>query len=125
MLTTLRVLGLPLAVWGARERGTPTSTADISRRLRVAAEVLGPTYIKLGQIISSGEGLFPDRSCSSSASVATRLPAETFDVVRRVVEEDLLQPLESVFRSFDRTPLAAASIAQVHAATLSTAKRSS
>ena len=59
MLTTLRALGLPLAVWGARERGKETSTADISRRLRIAAERLGPTYIKLGQIISSGEGIFP------------------------------------------------------------------
>ena len=48
------------------------------------------------------------------------MPAEPFDDVRRIVEEDLGAPLEDVFESFDRTPLAAASIAQVHAATLRT-----
>ena len=120
MLTTLRHLGIPLAVWAVRERGKEISTAAISRRLRVAAERLGPTYIKLGQIISSGEGLFPEPLVAEFRKCRDRVPAEPFDVVRRVVEEDLLQPLESVFRSFDRTPLAAASIAQVHAATLST-----
>ncbi|MEY2449604.1 MAG: ubiquinone biosynthesis protein [Acidimicrobiaceae bacterium] len=119
MLTTLRALGLPLAVWGARERGKETSTADISRRLRIAAERLGPTYIKLGQIISSGEGIFPEPLVVEFRKCRDRVPPETFDVVRRVIEEDLHQPLESVFRSFERTPLAAASIAQVHAATLS------
>src|SRR5690349_17684037 len=54
MLVTLRDLGLPLAVWAVRERGTEASVAGLSRRLRIAAERLGPTYIKLGQIISSG-----------------------------------------------------------------------
>jgi ubiquinone biosynthesis protein len=120
MLTTLRNLGLPLAVWALKERGRETSTADISRRLRVAAERLGPTYIKLGQIISSGEGIFPEPLVAEFRLCRDRVRAESFDTVRRVVEEDLLQPLESVFRSFDRVPLAAASIAQVHAATLST-----
>ena len=51
MLTTLRALGLPLAVWALRERKTDQSIPKISRRLRIAAERLGPTYIKLGQII--------------------------------------------------------------------------
>jgi ubiquinone biosynthesis protein len=120
MLTTLRALGLPLAIWALRERGTETSTAAISRRLRVAAERLGPTYIKLGQIISSGEGIFPEPLVVEFRKCRDRVPPEPFDVVRRVVEEDLLRPLDSVFRSFDHEPLAAASIAQVHAATLST-----
>jgi ubiquinone biosynthesis protein len=119
LFTTLRHLGVPLAVWAVRERGKPTSTAAISRRLRIAAEHLGPTYIKLGQIISSGEGLFPEDLVREFRKCRDQVPPEPFDVVRRVVEEDLLQPLESVFKSFDRQPLAAASIAQVHAATLS------
>ena len=120
MVTTLRALGLPLAVWGLRERGTATSTADISRRLRIAAERLGPTYIKLGQIISSGEGIFPEPLVFEFRKCRDRVRPEPFDVVRRVVEEDFLRPLESVFHTFDREPLAAASIAQVHVATLST-----
>jgi ubiquinone biosynthesis protein len=120
MFTTLRHLGLPLAIWGARERGTPQSTAAISRRLRIAAEHLGPTYIKLGQIISSGEGIFPEDLVAEFRKCRDQVRPESFDVVRRVVEEDFFRPLESVFRSFDRVPLAAASIAQVHAATLGT-----
>ena len=70
------------------------SRADISRRLRIAAERLGPTYIKLGQIISSGEGLFPEPLVVEFRKCRDQVPAETFDVVRRVVEEDLRQPLE-------------------------------
>ncbi len=118
MLVTLRDLGLPVAVWAVRERGTETSVAGISRRLRIAAERLGPTYIKLGQIISSGEGIFPEPLVAEFRKCRDQVPPEPFGVVRRVIEEDLLQPLDAVFRTIDREPLAAASIAQVHAATL-------
>jgi len=120
LLVTLRDLGVPVLVWAVRERGTESSVAGLSRRLRIAAERLGPTYIKLGQIISSGEGLFPEPLVAEFRKCRDQVPPEPFDVVRRVVEEDLLQPLDAVFRTFEREPLAAASIAQVHAATLST-----
>ncbi len=58
----MRRLGTAIAMWAWRGRGKDraVSRADLSRRLRIAAEHLGPTYIKLGQIISSGEGLFPE-----------------------------------------------------------------
>jgi ubiquinone biosynthesis protein len=118
MLVTLRDLGAPIAVWAVRERGTEASVPGISRRLRIAAERLGPTYIKLGQIISSGEGIFPEPLVAEFRKCRDQVPPEPFDVVRRVIEEDLLQPLDAVFRTIDREPLAAASIAQVHAATL-------
>ena len=52
-----------------------------------------------------------------------RVPAESFDTVRQVVEDELGRSLEQVFTSFDRVPLAAASIAQVHAATLRTGEQ--
>lgn len=99
------------------------SRSDISARLRRAAEHLGPTYIKLGQIISSGEGLFPPELVKEFKQCRDQVPAESFEDVRKVVEEDLGVPLEYVFSSFDRSPLAAASIAQVHAATLRTGER--
>jgi ubiquinone biosynthesis protein len=89
----------------------------------VAAERLGPTYIKLGQIISSGEGIFPAELVGEFKLCRDRVPAEPFRVVREVVEADLGRPLEDVFRWVDRTPLAAASIAQVHAATLRTGEQ--
>ncbi|MET0577343.1 MAG: AarF/UbiB family protein, partial [Ilumatobacteraceae bacterium] len=106
-----------------RKRGRAAGsqgTADLSLRLRVAAEGLGPTFIKLGQIISSGEGLFPDELVEEFKRCRDQVPAETFEDVRRTVETDLGQPLEAVFERFDRLPLAAASIAQVHAARLRT-----
>ena len=120
LLRVLRHLGLALGLWAARERprGGERSRLGISRRLRVAAERLGPTYIKLGQIISSGEGIFPAELVDEFKKCRDRVPAEPFDVVRRVVEEDLGARLEDVFASFDRSPIAAASIAQVHGAVL-------
>ena len=114
-------LGAGLARWAVTDHRDPDrSVAGLSLRLRIAAEALGPTYIKLGQIISSGEGIFPDELVDEFKRCRDRVRAEPFDHVRRVVEEDLGRPLEAVFASFDREPLAAASIAQVHAATLHT-----
>lgn len=113
-------LGGALAGWviGERRRGGSASRAGLSRRLRRTAERLGPTYIKLGQIISSGEGLFPTELVEEFKACRDQVPAESFDVVRRAVEEDLGRPLEEVFEHFEHTPIAAASIAQVHAARL-------
>ncbi len=122
LVTVTRRLGTAVALWALRERraGDSVSRAGISRRLRVAAEHLGPTYIKLAQIIGSGEGVFPAELVGEFKLCRDRVPAEPFRLVREVIESDLGRPLEAVFRWVDRTPLAAASIAQVHAATLRT-----
>ncbi len=113
-------LGGAIALWyvTGRRKGGSESTADVSRRLREAAEVLGPTYIKLGQIISSGQGIFPKELVDEFIKCRDQVPAESFDTVRSVVESDLGRTLEDVFSEFDREPLAAASIAQVHRAVL-------
>ncbi len=118
-------LGRAVGGWALFERrkGEHVSRAGISRRLRVAATDLGSAYIKLGQIISAGEGLFPEELVSEFKLCRDRVPAESFDRVRAVVEQDLRCPLEEVFAEFERVPLAAASIAQVHAATLHTGER--
>src|SRR5262249_29036375 len=83
-----------------------------------AFERLGPSYIKLGQIVSSGQGLLPPELVAEFRMCRDRVPPEPFDVVRRVVEEDLARPLDAVFARFEREPLASASIAQVHVAEL-------
>src|SRR5262245_36467428 len=125
MVTVTRRLGSALALWALRERraGDSASRAGISRRLRIAAERLGPTYIKRGRITSSGDGIFPAELVGEFKLCRDRVPAEPFRLVREVIEADLGRPLEAVFRWVDRTPLAAASVAQVHAATLRTGER--
>ncbi len=130
VLTTGIQLGTALGLWRllerrrARREGRPElSRAGVSRRLRVAFQRLGPTYIKLGQIISSGEGLFPAELVGEFRLLRDRVPPEGWDGIRRVVEEELGGTIEATFSSFEQAPLAAASIAQVHAATLRTGER--
>ncbi len=117
-----------LGPWALRKRrklyATPeASRAEVSRRLRIAAERLGPTYIKLGQIIASGEGLFPPELVSEFKLCRDQVTPESWEDVKATVEADLGASIDSVFSSFDTRPLASASIAQVHAATLRTGER--
>jgi len=122
LATVVRHLGWGVGRWhlGARRAGGATSRADLSRRLRLAAEALGPTYIKLAQIISSGEGLFPPELVAETKKCRDQVPPEPWAQIREVVEADLGAPIERLFSRFDAEPLAAASIAQVHLATLHT-----
>ena len=115
-----RVLGPALAAWYLTDRrhSRELSRRGLSRRLRIAFERLGPTYIKLGQILSAGEGVFPEELVGEFRLCRDQVPAESFETVRRTVEADLERPLEAVFSSFEEVPIAAASIAQVHAARL-------
>ena len=114
------LLGGALSGWALaeRRRGGADSRAGLSRRLRRAFERLGPAYIKLGQIVSSGQGFFPPELVAEFKLCRDQVPPEPFASVRQVVEEDLGAPIDSVFASFDEQCLAAASIAQVHAARL-------
>ncbi|HEX3541883.1 MAG TPA: AarF/UbiB family protein [Acidimicrobiales bacterium] len=129
-LQVVVVLGWALGGWycydrwrGRRLHRPEVSQAGFSRRLRKAFERLGPTYIKLGQILSSGQGLFPEPLVDEFKLLRDQVPAESFETVRTIVEEDLGQPLDAVFKEFATEPLAAASIAQVHAATLRTGEQ--
>ena len=123
MFVVVGRIGWAVGSWWVRKRvgrfkTTEASRADLSMRLRGAIEALGATYIKLAQIISSGEGLFPAELVDEFKKCRDQVPAEDFDVVKRTIERDLGRPIEEVFQSIERTELAAASIAQVHRATL-------
>ena len=115
-------LGSAIAPWWWRRRrgrfaDASESRADLSRRLRVAIEHLGATYIKLAQIISSGEGLFPAELVNEFAKCRDRVPPEPWHRVRAVLADEL-GDLSRIFAELEESPLAAASIAQVHRARL-------
>src|SRR4051794_14019505 len=81
-------------------------------------ERLGPTFIKLGQLLSTRADLLPAAYIESLSRLQDALEPFPSDVVRTTVEEELGVRLSRAFDDFDETPLAAASLGQVHAATL-------
>ncbi|MGH8979898.1 MAG: AarF/UbiB family protein, partial [Acidimicrobiales bacterium] len=116
-LATVRVASsiVPaIARWYLLDRrgGRRRSRAGLARRLRRAFERLGPTYIKLGQILSAGEGVFPDELVAEFRLCRDQVPAEPFATVRATVEAELGHPLAHIFSAFEEVPIAAASIAQ-------------
>lgn len=87
-------------------------------KLRNIVEDLGPTFVKLGQIMSMRQDMLPAAYCRELSKLRTEVSPMPFDEVRQVIEEEYDTRLERVFASFDRQPLGAASIAQAHAAIL-------
>jgi len=85
-----------------------------AERIRMAFEELGPTYIKLGQILSTRPDLVPPDLIAELAKLQDDVPPFPFHKARRILEAELGRPLEKIFTSFDETPLASASIGQVH-----------
>lgn len=87
-------------------------------RLRRILEELGPTFIKLGQVMSTRPDLFPEDVICELEKLQSHVPQFPYHQVKAIIEEELDQPLEQIFKYFDEVPLAAASIGQVHRATL-------
>jgi predicted unusual protein kinase regulating ubiquinone biosynthesis (AarF/ABC1/UbiB family) len=88
--------------------------------LRKTFERLGTTYIKLGQFIASSPSLFPDEYVNEFQHCLDNTPALPFSTIKDVLKSELKQPLHTLFSDISPTPLASASIAQVHAAKLIT-----
>jgi ubiquinone biosynthesis protein len=95
-------------------------SAGITRgeRLRLALEELGPIFVKFGQAVSTRRDLIPVDIADELAKLQDRVPPFGTDIAVASIERAFQRPLADMFLSFEDTPLAAASIAQVHAARL-------
>lgn len=86
--------------------------------IRIALEQLGPVFVKFGQILSTRRDLLPDDIANELEKLQDRVPPFPGEIAKAILEKEYKKPVEQVFSTFDMTPLASASIAQVHAATL-------
>ncbi|MGD8352017.1 MAG: AarF/UbiB family protein, partial [Nitrospirota bacterium] len=90
----------------------------LPERLRLAFEELGPTFIKFAQILSSRPDLITEEYAEEFRKLLDEVPPFPATAAREIISEELGLSLESIFSDFDETPVAAASIAQVHDAVL-------
>jgi ubiquinone biosynthesis protein len=108
-------IGLQMISRKRRERLERLTRAE---RVRMALEELGPTYIKLGQVLSTRPDLVSVEFVTEFAKLQDEVPAVDFNAIRQTIETELGRPLEILFADFEHEPLASASIGQVHRARL-------
>ncbi|MBI3945749.1 MAG: AarF/ABC1/UbiB kinase family protein [Armatimonadetes bacterium] len=97
---------------------SPAGATDFPPKLRAAIEELGPTYIKLGQVLSVRPDVVPPRYLAELARLQDAAPPVPFEKVRGVVEQEQGRPIGEAYRFFSRVPIAAASLGQAHEAIL-------
>ncbi len=100
----------------------PLIKKDIRNRpfqeqLRIRLEMLGPTYVKLGQIMAIREDILPDFITEELENLLDRLQEVPFDTIKAIIEDSLLRPVEEMFADINPHPIGSASIGQTHLAT--------
>jgi ubiquinone biosynthesis protein len=87
-------------------------------QIRLALEDLGPVFVKLGQMLSTRRDMLDEEIANELAKLQDNVPPFSPQLARQIIEKELEQSIDDIFREFDDTPLASASIAQVHSAVL-------
>ncbi len=108
-------IGLQMISRKRREQVEKLSRAE---RVRMVMEELGPTFIKLGQILSTRPDLIPVEFIQELSKLQDNVPPFPYTEARQIIESEIGRPIEDIFQHFENTPLAAASIGQVHRAQL-------
>lgn len=98
--------------------GQFTETMSLYERIRVVIEQLGPTFVKMAQVASLRTDVFPEALIQQLSRLHDDVPAMPNETVRHVIESEFQKPMEALFADFAELPIGAASIGQVHQATL-------
>ncbi len=104
--------------WIKDEQGVPLASYSRSTRIRMALTELGPTFIKLGQVLSLRPDLIGLELAEELTQLQSEVPADSPKLVRELVEKSLGRPINEIYAEFDDVAIASASIGQVHRATL-------
>ncbi|GCL70639.1 2-polyprenylphenol 6-hydroxylase [Paenibacillus naphthalenovorans] len=108
-------LSLPQRMFFEPKKKDPKSVGE---RIRLVLQEMGPTFVKLGQIASTRPDLLPEEIIRELEKLQDRVPPFSFQEVRGIIQEELADEPDNIFQHFEDTPLAAASIGQVHQAVL-------
>src|SRR5437660_12080270 len=111
-----------LLPWGAKVLPVERERSQRGQHLREMFDELGPTFVKFGQLLSTRPDIVPPDIIAELRKLQDDVTPFPFEDVERAIRAELGQPIERLFTEFDEKPLAAASIGQVHRATLPNGK---
>jgi len=116
LIYTFQILIFPIRFLQTKKQGRAV-------RLRLALEQLGPIFVKFGQMLSTRRDLIPLDIADELAKLQDQVPAFNYTKVQNIIENSYKKPLDNIFKDFSKEPIASASVAQVHFATLLNGKK--